>query len=547
MPSPANPARPANVERPGHPTRPTRPAWTLGLLALAGLITALDFTIVYVALPGIAADVGFSDHGLQWVVSSYAVVYGGLLLLGGRLADLLGRRRMFVLGMALYGVGSLLGGLATAPGALIGARAVQGVGGAVLFPATLSLVNTLFAEGRSRTRALTVWAVSGAGGLSLGALLGGVLTSACGWQAVFYVNVPLVVGAGLAAFALLPADAAWRGGRERCEGREGCERQDGGREYDELKACQGQAGRKEHDGRDGAGAARPGFDFPGALTGTVGLTLLVFAIAQGPEWGWTDPRVAGAAGVALLLLAGFVAVESRTADPLLPLRLFTHRGLTAATGVILVFGLTLQAVPFFLTLWFQDEMGFSALRTGVAFLGPTLSITVGNLAGERLAGRLGVRRTLMVGFAVAGLGAAVLAAGMTDGSSYAALLPGIVAFGLGTGVVFTTMWVAAASGVADAEQGAASGLASTALQFGSGAGLAVLVSVGGIRTAVAVVAVGALIGLPAALALPKAVQPPADSAGPAGPADPDAPAGPAGSAGSVDSIGQSSSSSVRAL
>ncbi|MFJ8746291.1 MFS transporter [Embleya sp. NPDC127516] len=523
MPSPANLVRPTSL---------TRPAWTLALLALAGLITALDFTIVYVALPQIAADVGFSEHGLQWVVSSYAVVYGGLLLLGGRLADLLGRRRMFVLGMALYGAGSLLGGLATAPGALIGARAVQGVGGAVLFPATLSLVNTLFAEGRSRTRALTVWAVSGAGGLSLGALLGGVLTSAFGWQAVFYVNVPLVVVAALAASALLPADAAWRDVREGCEG---CEEQDGRSGYEGREGCEGfkgqdgRDGRKERDGRGGAGATRPGFDLPGALTGTVGLTLLVFAIAQGPEWGWTDPRVPGAAGVALLLLAGFVAVESRTADPLLPLRLFTHRGLTAATGVILVFGLTLQAVPFFLTLWFQDEMGFSALRTGVAFLGPTLSITVGNLAGERLAGRLGVRRTLMVGFAVAALGAAVLAAGMTDDSSYAALLPGIVAFGLGTGVVFTTMWVAAASGVADTEQGAASGLASTALQFGSGAGLAVLVSVGGIRTAVAVVAVGALVGLPAALALPKAVRPPADPAG----------------IGSADPIGQSSSSSAR--
>ncbi|MFE5326104.1 MFS transporter [Embleya sp. NPDC056575] len=492
MPSPANPVRPTNL---------TRPAWTLALLALAGLITALDFTIVYVALPEIAGDVGFSDRGLQWVVSSYAVVYGGLLLLGGRLADLLGRRRMFVLGLALYGAGSLLGGLATAPAALIGARAVQGVGGAVLFPATLSLVNTLFEEGHSRTRALTVWAVSGAGGLSLGALLGGVLTSVFGWQAVFYVNVPLVVVAASAAFALLPADAAWRGGREGREVREG------------------RNGRGEHDGRRGVGVARPGFDFPGALTGTVGLTLLVFAIAQGPEWGWTDPRVPGAAGVALLLLAGFVAVESRTADPLLPLRLFKQRGLTAATGVILVFGLTLQAVPFFLTLWFQNEMGFSALRTGVAFLGPTLSITVGNLAGERLVGRLGVRRTLMVGFAVAALGAAVLALGMTDDSTYVGLLPGIVAFGLGTGTLFTTMWVAAASGVADAEQGAATGLASTALQFGSGAGLAVLVSVGGIRTAVAVVAVGALIGLPAALTLPKAVRPSADPAG-AGPADP---------------------------
>ncbi|WP_436771120.1 MFS transporter [Yinghuangia sp. YIM S09857] len=481
---------------PSSPPRVARPAWTLALLALAGLITALDFTIVYVALPEIAADVGFSDHSLQWVVSSYAVVYGGLLLLGGRLADLLGRRRMFVFGMVLYGAGSLLGGLATAPGTLIGARAVQGVGGAVLFPATLSLVNTAFAEGRSRTRALTVWAVSGAGGLSLGALLGGVLTSALGWQAVFYVNVPLVVVAGVAAFGLLPRDAGASVPTAAS--------------VPAAAASVPVAASVPTAASVSGPARRKGFDFPGALTGTVGLTLLVFAIAQGPEWGWGDVRVLGSAAVAVLLLAGFAAVEARTPDPLLPLRLFRQRSLTAAAAVILVFGLTLQAVPFFLTLWFQQEMGYSALRTGVAFLGPTLSITVGNLVGERLAGGLGVRRTLMAGFGVAAGGAALLAAGMTDAASYPRLLPGIVAFGLGTGIVFTTMWVAASSGVADAEQGAASGLASTALQFGSGAGLAVLVSVGGIRTAVAVVAVGALIGPAAALLLPGAARTPGE-------------------------------------
>ncbi|WP_331767888.1 MFS transporter [Embleya sp. NBC_00896] len=290
---------------------------------------------------------------------------------GTRTAAVRGRDRGTVDGAA-HPATATASGQTTAPGALIGARALQGVGGAILFPATLSLVNTLFAEGRSRTRALTVWAVSGAGGLSLGALLGGVLTSVFGWQAVFHVNVPLVVVAGPAACALLPTDAAWRGEREEREG---------GKGRKDCEGCAGQDGRKEHDGRDSAGAAQPGFDFPGALTGTVGLTLLVFAIAQGPEWGWTDPRVLGAAGV-----------ESRTPDPLLPLRLFTHCGLTAASGVILVFGLTLQAVPFFLTLWFPGGDGLSALRTAVAFLGPKSSITVGHLAGERLAGRLGVRR-----------------------------------------------------------------------------------------------------------------------------------------------------------
>ncbi|MGV9923437.1 MFS transporter, partial [Nocardia rhamnosiphila] len=218
-----------------------RPATTLALLAFSSLITSLDFTIIYVALPDIARDVGFSEHSMQWVVSAYAIFFGGLLLLGGRAADLLGRRRMFVLGMVVFGVASLLGGLATTTIALIAARAIQGIGAALLFPATLSLVNIMFEEGRQRIRALAVWAMAGAGGLSLGALLGGVLTSAFGWQAVFLINVPLVVVGVVAAFPLLRAD----GPRDR--------------------------------GR---------FDVPGALTGTVGVTLLVFTVAQGPESGW---------------------------------------------------------------------------------------------------------------------------------------------------------------------------------------------------------------------------------------------------------------------
>ncbi|UGQ09277.1 MFS transporter [Yinghuangia sp. ASG 101] len=438
--------------------RPVRsPGATLTLLGLASLITALDFTIVYVALPEIARDVGFSAHSLQWVVSAYAVVYGGLLLLGGRLADLLGRRRMFVTGMVLYGLGSVLGGLAGTPGPLIAARAVQGVGGAVLFPATLSLVTTMFEEGRPRNRALAVWSVAGAGGLSLGALLGGVLTSAFGWQAVFFVNVPLVVIAGLAAFVLLVPDPSRRAGG--------------------------------------------GFDVAGALTGTAGMTLLVFALAQGPAWGWGSARVLGASAAGVVSLAVFAAVERRARQPLLRPGLSADRGLRAATAVILVFGLTLQAVPYFLTLYFQGTMGYSALRTGVAFLGPTLSITVGNLVGERLVARLGVRGLLVAGFVVAAGGTALIAAAMTGGASYPGLLAGIVGFGLGTGVVFSTMWIAAASGVAGEEQGTASGLASTALQFGSGAGLAILVGVDGIRAAVFAVAAGAAVLGPCAALL----------------------------------------------
>ncbi|MER6583007.1 MFS transporter, partial [Nonomuraea sp. NPDC001023] len=248
------------------PDRIRRPGWSLALLALGHLIISLDFTIIYVALPDIASDVGFTAHTLQWVVTAYAVLYGGFLLFGGRLSDLAGRRRMFVLGMALYGVASVLGGLATAPAVLLAARAVQGLAGAVLFPAVLALVNTAFAEGRERNRALTVWAMAGAGGLTAGALAGGVLTQALGWQAVFYVNVPLTVVGAVAAFALLPPD-----------------------------------------GR----ATRGSVDVPGTLTGTAGVTLLIFAIAHGSEAGWARAEVVAAAVLAAVLVAVFLRLQAR--------------------------------------------------------------------------------------------------------------------------------------------------------------------------------------------------------------------------------------------
>ncbi|MBC9711588.1 MFS transporter [Streptomyces sp. TRM66268-LWL] len=472
------------------PAAAVRPGLRLALLGLAGLITALDFTIVYVALPEIAAEVGFSPHGLQWVVSAYAVVYGGFLLLGGRAADLVGRRRVFVTGLLLYGAGSLLGGLAPSPELLIAARVVQGLGGAALFPATLSLVTSLFAEGPARNRALTVWAVSGAAGLSLGALAGGVLTGAFGWEAVFYVNVPLVALCAAGAFRLLP----------------------------------GGAGDGERGGR--LGGERATFDVPGAVLSTAGITLLVFAVAQGPEWGWTSPGVLGAAGAAALLLAAFAAVEARTAAPLMPLRLFRHRSLGPAMLAILAFGATLQAVPYFLTLFYQLVLGYSALATGLAFLTPTLSITVGNLAGERLVARIGTRSALVAGFALGGAGAALTALATGPDGSFAGGLAGVAVYGLGCGITFNTMWIAAASGIAPHEQGTASGMASTVLQAATGGGLAVLVAVAGRSTAgrtgealrVATadglravfwwIAAGAVLGAVASLTVPKPAKSP---------------------------------------
>ncbi|WP_419992884.1 MFS transporter [Streptomyces boninensis] len=458
------------------PARLRRPAWSLALLALGHLIISLDFTIIYVALPDIAADVGFTPHTLQWVVTAYAVLYGGFLLLGGRLSDLLGRRRMFVAGMALYGLSSLLGGLATAPGVLLAARGLQGLAGAVLFPAVLALVNTSFAEGPPRNRALTIWAMAGAGGLTAGSLAGGLLTDALGWQAVFYVNVPLAALGVVAAFALLPADGS---------------------------------------------ATRGSIDVPGTLTGTAGITLLIYAIAHGSEAGWTQAEVLGAAVFALLLLVAFVRIQARGRNPLMPLRLFRNRAHSAAVVVILLFGLTMQAVPYFLTLYYQDVLSFSALETGLAFLGPTLSITAGNFLSERLIQRLGTRGTLLTGIVVNALGTAALAPGLRPDGSVLTTLAGVIVVGLGMGITYAPMWNAAATGVPAGEQGLASGVASTALQFGTAAGLALLVAVAnhdiagltgqalraatadGMRAAVLTAGAVVLLALPAALKLPR--------------------------------------------
>ncbi|GAA4953303.1 MFS transporter [Nonomuraea thailandensis] len=406
----------------------------LFLLGLGSMITALDFTIVYVALPEIGREVGFASSDLQWVVSAYAVPFGGFLLLGGRLSDLLGRRRMFVLGMILYGVASLLGGLAGAPGALVGARALQGLGGAVLMPATLSLVVTMFEEGRARNRAMTVWAVCGASGMSVGALLGGVLTGAFGWEAVFFVNVPLAVVAVVAAFGVLAPDGERRAG---------------------------------------------GFDLPGALTGTAGVTGLVFAISRGAEWGWGSAGVLVPLVAAVGLLVAFVVIEARSRSPLMPLRLLANRHTSAAAGAILLYGMSMQCVPYFLTLHFQDVLGYDAMQSGLAFLGPTLGIALGNLVGERLIPRIGLRGTLLLSVLVGVAGTGVLAFGLSVDGTYLGLLVGAVGFGVGSGLSFTTMFILASTGVAAHEQGAVSGLSSTVLQAGSGVGLAVLVAVAG--------------------------------------------------------------------
>ncbi|MEV7552218.1 MFS transporter [Amycolatopsis sp. NPDC089917] len=413
--------------------------WTLALLALAQLIFSLDLNIVFVALPEIGADLGFSDQTLQWVVGAYAVFAGGFLLFGGRAADLFGRRRVFVIALTLYALSSLAGGLATSPTMIIVARAVQGIGGALLLPSTLSLINTLFEEGPRRNKALAVWGGAGASGLTVGALLGGLLTQGFGWPAVFYVNVPLAGIVALAALYFIPRDE---------------------RRTDSRK-----------------------FDFPGALTVTVGATLLVYVLVQGPEDGWNSVGIIVAAVLAVLLLIAFAFIEARSSDPLMPLRLFSNRSLLVGITVTFIYMGTFGALPYFLTTLFQGVHRFSALETGLAFLVPSLAIATGTQLGGKIATRLGVRPTLWIGFGIGIVGTAALAIGFDANSSYLVAVPGLVVSGVGQGLVWTAMFIAASSGVAPEEQGVANGMATTTLNLGYAIGLAVLIAVANAGTA----------------------------------------------------------------
>ncbi|MFG5718561.1 MFS transporter [Streptomyces murinus] len=444
---------------------------SLLVLALAQLVIALDYNIVYVALPDIGTGLGFCAHDLQWVVSAYVVATGGFLLLGGRTADLLGRRRTFVAAALVYAGSSLAGGLSESAGALVAVRAAQGIGGSLLFPATLALINTLYAEGPARNRALAVWGAAGAGGLCFGSLLGGVLVEAFGWRSVFFVNVPVAAALAWAGRRLFPEDGPRTGPRR--------------------------------------------YDVTGALAGTGGITLLVFSLVRAPEAGWANPSALLGAALAVTLLAVFAVVERRARDPLVPVRLFAHRGLLAAMALTALYSATFSSLPYFMTLYFQNVRGYSAFTTGLAFLVPAVVTALGTKAGELAVTRLGLGRVLGGGMALGAGGAVVLGLALTGDGPYALLLPGIVLLGLGQGAAWTGMWIAAASGVAAEDQGVASGMASTTLQVGGAIGLALLVALSsgagqgppdesrltGIRIVVFAVAAALCCGAPLTLAL----------------------------------------------
>jgi EmrB/QacA subfamily drug resistance transporter len=462
----------------------------LALLAFAQFIVTIDYNIVYVALPDIGKALGFSAQSLQWVVSAYAVGFGGLLLFGGRAVDRLGPRRMFMVALVLYAVSSLAGGLSGDPGLLVAARLVQGLGGALLFPATLTLIFISFTEGAQRNRAMGVWGAAGGAGLSAGALLGGILTSGLGWEWVFFVNVPLALIAAFAARVLLTPDAPRTSGKR--------------------------------------------FDIPGAVLATAGATLVVFGLVSGPEAGWWSVRAAGAIILGVVLSALFVAVEARTRDALVPLRLFRVNSLVITIFLMIIYQATLGGEYYIFTTYLQDVLGFSPLAAGLGFLPLTLiSMAASSRVAARLMGRLGTRNTLVTGFIITGVGMGALALAMSATGSYWSLLPGVIIWGVGGGIAFPTLFVSASAGVAAVEQGVAAALASTFRQIGGAIGLAALVAVvtvtaglsgsaasaaaspdlvGGLRTAGLVAGVATIVGAVIALLLKKPAPPAAAAA-----------------------------------
>jgi EmrB/QacA subfamily drug resistance transporter len=405
----------------------------LALLSFAMMIVSLDQYIVVVALPDIGRDLGYSSHTLQSVVSAYAIASSGFLLLGGRASDRLGRRRVLLVGLSLYLIASLGGGLASSAAEQLTARAVQGLGGALVFPSTLALINVMFREGPERNRALGIWAGAGAAGLVIGVLLGGALTSAFGWRAVFFVNVPLAGLAFIAALMLIDRDAP----------------------IDHERA----------------------FDLPGAVTATTSVTLVVVALVQGPGFGWRSPATVGILLTGLSLGAVFVLIEKRSRDPLLPFVMLRNPWLTLGLVTAFLFMATFGALLYFVSIYLQDVLRYNALWTGLAFLIPTLVVVLSSALAGRLATRFGLRATMIVALMMGVAGASALGVTVSPDASFFALAPGLMMVSVGDGIIFTAMFIAAATGVADHQQGVASGIVSTASGIGAVVGLAVLVLV----------------------------------------------------------------------
>jgi EmrB/QacA subfamily drug resistance transporter len=409
------------------------PTWAvLAVCCIAQFMVVLDVSIVNVALPKMRADLDLSATGQQWIINAYTLTFAGFLLLGGRAADLFGRRRVFLLGLALFTVCSLLGGLARNGGELIAARAVQGVGAALLAPATLSLLTTTFTEPAARRRALGAWSATAASGATAGVLAGGILTDLLDWRWVLFVNVP--IGAALIAAA-------------------------------SVSLVESRAG------------TRPSPDLAGAVTVTGGLALLVYGIVSTDAHPWGSPATILTLLSGAALLAAFVVIESRHPHPLVPLAVFRRRQVAAANGIAVMIGAALFSMFFFLSLYLQQVNGYSPLTAGFAFLPAALATLTGALSAPRLLALVGVRRQLIIGPLLAAAGLAWLSQ-LSAGDSYAGHVFGaLVLAGLGVGLSFVPMTIAATADVPVHQAGLASGLINTTRQLGGAVGLAAMATV----------------------------------------------------------------------
>jgi EmrB/QacA subfamily drug resistance transporter len=435
------------------PVAASRRWLALYVLCAGVLMIVLDTTIVNVALPSIREDLKFTETSLVWVVNAYMVTFGGFLLLGGRLGDLFGSRRVFLLGLALFTLASAACGLAATQGMLVAARAIQGVGGAVVTAVALSLIMAMFTEPADRAKAMGIYGFVCSGGGTVGALLGGLLTTALNWHWIFLVNLPIGAAVYVACLRLLPAGA-------------------------------GQA----------AGAR---VDVAGAATVTGASMLGVYAIVNGKELGWTSPATLGMLGVAAALLAGFVAIEKHVRDPLMPLGLFRLRNVSTANAVGVLWAAAMFAWFFISALYMQLVLGYSPMQVGLGFLPANVIMMAFSLGlSARIVMRFGIRGPLAFGLLLAALGLALFAFARVDGVFWIDVFPGMTLLGLGAGIAFNPVLLAAMSDVSPGDSGIASGIVNTSFMLGGALGLAVLASLAGARTDV-LVASG--VAIPAAL------------------------------------------------
>jgi EmrB/QacA subfamily drug resistance transporter len=417
-----------------------RARWlALFVLCLGSFMIVLDTTIVNVALPSIRAELGFTETSLAWVVNAYMLFFGGFLLLGGRLGDLFGHRRLFLIGIGLFTIASAVAGLSTSQASLVVARAAQGLGGAITSAVALSLIMTLFTAPADRAKAMGIVGFVSAGGGSVGVLLGGVLVSFFGWHSVFIVNIPVGIAVLAWATRVVPAANAF--------------------------------------------ASNARLDVGGAITVTASVMTAVYAIVNGNEAGWTSPQTIGLLVAAGALFAIFIVIESRVRDPLMPLALFRQRNLASANVMGILWAASMFAAFFLSALYLQLVLGYSPLQVGLAFLLGNLLMAVFSVSlSAKLVMRFGIQRPLGVGLALAGLGLALLVRAPIDGNYLVDVLPSMLLIGLGAGVAFNPMLIAAMSDVRPEQAGIASGMVNTSFMLGGALGLAILASIASATT-----------------------------------------------------------------